>query len=198
MTSNRFLAAALLVAACAVAPLVSAQTKAVLWPASAIKWTDNPAVKGARTAVLWGDPTKGAYGALKQIPAGATLAPHTHKNDSRVVMVKGTVTLDIEGKKTALPAGSYTLIPGGVPHSATCGAAAACEYFEEMSGAFDSTPAGTSLGRTRRAFLRRARSCSATRRASTPRRSTRRSIGLMRRRRMRDGRRRCRAISASR
>ena len=34
------------------------------------------------------------------------------------------------------------LIPGGVPHAATCGAGAACEYYEEMSGAFDSVPAG--------------------------------------------------------
>src|SRR5437588_451795 len=137
MRSDRFLPVALIVVVGAMAALVSAQPKAVLWPAPAITWTDNPAIKGARTAVLWGDPTKGAYGALKQIPAGATLAAHTHKNDSRVVMVKGTVTLDIEGKKTALPAGSYTLIPGGVPHAATCGAGAACEYFEEMSGAFD-------------------------------------------------------------
>lgn len=120
--------------------VASAQTKAVLWPAGAIKWTDTAAVPGAKMATLWGDPAKGAYGALKQIPAGAALAAHSHKNDSHVVMVKGTVTLDIDGKKTPLGPGSYTLIPGGVPHSAACGAGAACEYFEEMAGAFDSTP----------------------------------------------------------
>lgn len=122
------------------AALVSAQSKTVVWPASAIQWTDNPAMKGAKTAVLWGDPAKGPYGALKMIPAGATLAPHSHKHDSRVVIVKGSVTLEIEGKKNVLAAGSYTLIPGGTPHGAACGAAAACEYFEEMAGAFDSVP----------------------------------------------------------
>jgi quercetin dioxygenase-like cupin family protein len=120
--------------------VASAQTKAVVWPAAAIKWTDSAAAPGAKLAVLWGDPTTGGYGALKQVPAGTVLAAHTHKNDSHVVMVKGTVTLDIDGKKTPLGQGSYVLIPGGVPHSATCGAGSACEYFEEMSGAFDSSP----------------------------------------------------------
>ena len=121
--------------------VASAQTTAVVWPSAAIKWTDNAAVQGAKSATLWGDPAKGAYGALKQVPAGTVLAAHTHKNDSHVVVVKGTVTLDVEGKKTPLGPGSYTMIPGGVPHTAACGAAAACEYFEHMAGAFDSSPA---------------------------------------------------------
>jgi quercetin dioxygenase-like cupin family protein len=112
-----------------------------VWPTEAIKWTDTAAAPGAKMAVLWGDPTKGAYGALKQVPAGTVLALHSHKNDSRVVVVKGTVALEMEGKTTPLASGSYVLIPGGVPHSATCRAGAACEYFEEMSGAFDTTPA---------------------------------------------------------
>jgi quercetin dioxygenase-like cupin family protein len=121
--------------------ITSAQSKAVLWPSAAIKWADSPAAPGAKTAVLWGDPTKGAYGALKQVPAGTVLAAHTHSNASHVVVVKGTVTLDIEGKKTALGSGSYTMIPGKVPHSAVCGAGAACEYFEHMTAAFDSAAA---------------------------------------------------------
>jgi len=126
-------------AVCLMATLTSAQSKTVIWPDSAIKWTDSAAAPGAKVAVLWGDPTKGAYGALKQVPAGTVLAAHTHTNDSHVVIVKGTVTLDIEGKKHAVPVGSYTMIPGGVPHSATCGSTT-CEYFEHMNGAFDSSP----------------------------------------------------------
>src|SRR5947207_1350341 len=86
--------------------VTSAQSKAVVWPAAAVKWTDSPVAPGAKMAVLWGDPTKSAYGALKKIPAGTAIAAHTHTRDSHVVMVKGTVTLDIEGKKTALGPGS--------------------------------------------------------------------------------------------
>ena len=132
-----FVGSALLMA---VMVVVAAQTKAVIWPAGALKWTDNPAVTGAKQTVLWGDPTKGAYGALKQVPAGTVLAAHTHKNDSRVIMIKGTVGLELDGKTTDLGPGSYALIPGAAPHSATCRVGGACEYFEEMSGAFDSTP----------------------------------------------------------
>lgn len=119
----------------------SAQSKSVVWPSAAIKWTHSPAAPDAKVAVLWGDPAKGAYGALKQVPAGTVLAAHTHSNDSHVVIVKGSITLDLEGKKTTVGPGSYTLIPGGVPHAATCGAGASCEYFEHMTAAFDSAPA---------------------------------------------------------
>ena len=50
--------------------------KPVVWSAADIRWTDNPAMKGAQQAILWGDPTKGAYGALKRIPAGTVVAMH--------------------------------------------------------------------------------------------------------------------------
>jgi quercetin dioxygenase-like cupin family protein len=118
-----------------------AQTKTVVWPADAIKWTDTTAAPGAKIAVLWGDPNKGAYGALKQVPGGTVLAKHTHKNDSHVLMVMGSISLEIEGKTTVLGPGSFATIPGGVPHAATCRGTAACQYFETMSGVFDSTPA---------------------------------------------------------
>ena len=56
------------------------------------------------------------------------------------MIVKGTITLDMEGRKSTVGPGSYTMIPGGMPHVSTCGAGAACEYFEHMDGAFDSAP----------------------------------------------------------
>jgi quercetin dioxygenase-like cupin family protein len=130
----------LLIGVVALLQVSSAQTKSVIWPAATIKWVDNPTIAGAKQAVLWGDPAKGAYGALKQVPAGTVLASHTHTNDSRVVVVRGTISLEIDGKTTSLGPGSFALLPGGAPHAATCGATGVCEYFEEMSGAFDSTP----------------------------------------------------------
>lgn len=47
----------------------------------------------------------------------------------------------MEGKKTTVGPGSNTMIPGGLPHSATCGAGALCKYFEPMTAAVDSAPA---------------------------------------------------------
>ena len=52
----------------AAAAMAAAAEKAVVSSASELKWTDNPAMKGARLAVLWGDPAKGPYGVLKSIP----------------------------------------------------------------------------------------------------------------------------------
>ena len=109
-------------------------------PAASLKWADNPAVAGAKQAVLWGDPATGPYGALKQVPGGTVLAAHTHKNDGRVVVITGSIALEIDGKTTTLGPGSYALIPGSAPHAATCQGTAACQYLEQMQGAFDSTP----------------------------------------------------------
>ena len=115
--------------------------KGTLWSASELKWVDNPAIKGAQQAVLWGDPTKGAYGALKKVPAGTVLPMHTHTNLTRVVMVAGTISFTFEGSPAKdLGPQSYTAIPGGVPHGATCKAGADCVYFETSIGAYDMKP----------------------------------------------------------
>ena len=111
---------------------------AVVWPAADIKWSDNPAIPGAKIAVLWGDPKAGAYGALKTLPAGSTLRLHTHTYDQKVLPVSGTIVLSIYGGASKeLGPGSYAFIPGGLKHSADCKAGAACMYFEEQPGASD-------------------------------------------------------------
>ena len=111
---------------------------AIVWPAGDIKWTDNPAIKGAKIAVLWGDPAKGPYGAFRTLPAGPSLALHTHTNDQRVIAVSGAIVLSMEGgSPKELGPGSYAFIPGGAKHSVQCKAGAACTYFEEGMGASD-------------------------------------------------------------
>ena len=111
---------------------------AVVWPAVDIKWSDNPAMKGAKIAVLWGNPKTGAYGALKTIPGGGSLPLHTHSHDQKVISISGTILLSIEaGPAKDLTSGSYAFIPGGLKHSAECKAEADCTYFEEQAGASD-------------------------------------------------------------
>lgn len=111
---------------------------AVMWPAADIKWTDNPAIKGAKIAVLWGDPKTGAYGALKKMPGGNTLTLHTHTYDQKVIILGGTVVLTMEGgAHKEMGAGSYAFIPGGAKHTAECKAGADCLYFEEQQGKSD-------------------------------------------------------------
>jgi quercetin dioxygenase-like cupin family protein len=111
---------------------------AVVWPAADLKWSDSPAIKGAKIATLWGDPKTGAYGALKTIPDGVTLALHTHTYDQRVIALTGTIVLSIDGGSSKdLTPGSYAFIPGGLKHTAACKAGAECKYFEEQPGASD-------------------------------------------------------------
>jgi mannose-6-phosphate isomerase-like protein (cupin superfamily) len=137
---KRFLAFALIVGFAFAAGAVAAG-KGVVSPASDLKWTDNPAMKGAQQALLWGDPAKGAYGAFKKIPGGTVLGLHTHAHDQRAVMISGTIEFNFEGEdKKELGPGSYVSIPGGAAHDATCKAGADCIYLEESVGAADFKP----------------------------------------------------------
>lgn len=113
-------------------------TAPVVWAAADVKWSDSPALKGAKVAVLWGDPKTGPYGTLKTLPGGASLALHTHTYDQRAIVLSGTVILTFEGGAAKdLGPGSYALIPGGAKHKADCKAGAECVYFEEATGAAD-------------------------------------------------------------
>ena len=125
-------------AAFATAGMALAAEKAVVTSASELKWIDSPVMKGAKQAVLWGDPAKGAYGTLRSVPGGAALGLHTHSHSQRVVLVSGTIEFNMEGEpKKELGPGSYVSIPGGAPHDATCKAGADCVYLEEATGAAD-------------------------------------------------------------
>lgn len=116
----------------------AAAQDAVVWPAADIKWVDSATMKGAKTAVLWGDPAKGAFGALNRLPAGMELPNHWHSADRRVVAVSGTVWISVQGKPAKdMGAGSYASIPAKVPHSAGCKKGADCVYFEESTGKAD-------------------------------------------------------------
>jgi mannose-6-phosphate isomerase-like protein (cupin superfamily) len=116
--------------------------KAVVWQAGDVKWTDSPAMKGLSVAPLWGDPSKGAYGALKKVTAGTEFAWHTHSSDQKVVGISGTFDFQIEGDAVKqLGPGAYTFVPAGVKHTAKCQMGADCMYFEEQPGKSDYIPA---------------------------------------------------------
>ena len=121
----------------AIGGIAAQQGKAVVWPAADIKWSDNPAIPGAKLAALWGNPRTGAYGALKTLPAGSTLRLHTHTYDQKLLVLSGSIVLSISGASKDLGPGSYAFIPAGEKHSADCKAGAACTYFEEQPGASD-------------------------------------------------------------
>src|SRR6266700_5362735 len=77
---------------------------------------------GRQRAQLFGDSTRdGAWVDRAKIPAGARVLAHTHPQDELVTVIEGTWYLG-EGAKfdsaklKAYPAGSFILIPAGIPH----------------------------------------------------------------------------------
>jgi beta-alanine degradation protein BauB len=125
----------------------------VVRPVSDLKWTDlDPAgAPGVKVADLWGDHTKGAFGAYFKLPAGFAVPLHTHTHDMNVVFVSGTYIQAPEGKpEFRLGPGSYLMQPGGnYRHITSCDKASECLFFVESKGAFDLKPveAGKAPGR---------------------------------------------------
>ena len=119
----------------------------VFMPASDVKWVDlDPkGAPGVKIADLWGDHTKGPYGAYLKLPAGFTTPLHTHTYAMKVVFVSGTYLQRPEGKsEVRLGPGSYMMQPGGkYKHITSCDKAADCVLFVESSGPFDLKPVET-------------------------------------------------------
>ena len=90
-------------------------------------------------ADLWGDHTKGAFGAIFKLPAGFAAPLHTHTYAIKVVIVSGTYIQAPEGKpEFRLGPGSYLMQPGGnYRHTTSCDAASECVFLAQSNGKFD-------------------------------------------------------------
>jgi quercetin dioxygenase-like cupin family protein len=88
-----------------------------------VRWfTPSNYTDGRERAQLLGDSSQGgAWVDRVKIPAGKRVLAHTHPQDEPVTVIEGTWYLG-EGTKfnstklKAYPAGSFILIPAGVPH----------------------------------------------------------------------------------
>jgi quercetin dioxygenase-like cupin family protein len=109
--------------------------------AADLKWTDlDPeGAPGVKIADLWGDHTKGAFGAMFKLPAGFAAPLHRHTHEMKLVIVSGTYVQAEEGKpEFRLGAGAYLLQPGGsYKHTTRCDQASDCVFFVESKGPFD-------------------------------------------------------------
>jgi hypothetical protein len=124
----------------------AAATTPTFTPAADLKWVDlDPkGAPGVKVADLWGNHTKGAYGAYLKLPAGFTTPLHTHTYAMKVIFVSGTYIQAPEGKpEVRLGPGSYMMQPGGnYKHVTSCDKSADCVFFVESAGPFDLKPVG--------------------------------------------------------
>ena len=117
--------------------------KPVFWTASDLKWMPMPNSGGVMTATLWGDQTKGPYGAFNKFPAGFKAPLHYHTNAAKIVVIKGAYTYN--GKQYG--SGSFLDIPGGDKHESGGVADSETIFFIEQSGNFDLVPVDMSGGK---------------------------------------------------
>ena len=114
----------------------TAAQPAVYMP-STIKWEAGTGpFKGVMVAMLDGDPTQaGPYTFRLKLPDGTKFPVHYHLDTERVTVISGTFLVGIgtmydASKMTALPAGSFVVVPAGVRHYA----AAQGETIVQLSG----------------------------------------------------------------
>jgi len=87
-----------------------------------IVWTQRRVSPNVFYAAIYGDASKpGPYAFRVRAEAGHSLAPHTHPDERTVTVLSGTYWTGVgetfdAGKLVAFPAGSFYVIPAGVPH----------------------------------------------------------------------------------
>ena len=116
ISRNRFVFAAALALACAVAPRASAKgpDKAVVAPAADLKWND-AGIPGVATASVDGDMKKGVSHFFLKYAAGFVAPLHHHSPDHHGAIVSGTLVLITGGKEVRLAPGSYFSLKNKAP-----------------------------------------------------------------------------------
>ncbi len=109
-----------------------------------LQWVD---LGGPKLAGLSGNPQKGPYIGLLQLPggsAGFTSPWHSHSGDYEAVQITGTSTHWVKGedgtKAKKMTPGSYWTMPGKVDHISQCEKGAECLVLVMQKKKFDFLP----------------------------------------------------------
>jgi quercetin dioxygenase-like cupin family protein len=102
-----------------------AKAEAITINPSDLKWGDAPPdlPRGAKLAVLHGDPSKNAVFTLRlKLPSGYKIPPHWHTKDEQLTVLSGTFLLHMGDTMDApaheLGPGAYHFLPGKMHHAA--------------------------------------------------------------------------------
>ena len=96
---------------------------------------------GVSKVMLWGDDTKGPYGAFTKFAPGLNNPLHTHTNDIRLVVLKGAYIYKPEkGEEKRVGPGQYLFVPGGDRHVSSGDPKEGALFYEESPEKFDLNP----------------------------------------------------------
>jgi hypothetical protein len=102
-------------------------------PADQVQYQD-VGIGKLQLGTVWGDSTKGAYGAFLRIPAGFVSPVHLHTGDYYGVVVEGTVVNFEEGHpEVPLGPGSYFFQRGKIDHVTKCSGSTDCLFYLSQS-----------------------------------------------------------------
>lgn len=112
----------------------------VLLKSGDLKWAEAPPTvpKGARMALVYGDPATGPYAQFVKIPKGYVFRPHFHSQNEWVTIISGRMAagfgteMDMSAGKE-LSAGGFAFIPTGTPHWAV--AKSDVLFYQQVGGA---------------------------------------------------------------
>ena len=125
---RRLLLASTILTAVAATPAYAADAsqEAVFMDPGALKWQDAPPdlPKGAKIAVLYGDPSKeGPFVIRLRAPAGYKIPPHWHSQTENLTIITGAFHFGSGDKQNAagehvMKAGAYHYLPAKAHHYA--------------------------------------------------------------------------------
>lgn len=123
MRRGSILLAALILAVTAFAfAQTSSQTAPTIVMPTDLKWSTQGVPKGMAIATVAGDPNGTSWYVQRiKMDAGAKFPPHTHGKTEMVSVLSGTLLAGIgstfdQSKMKELPAGTFVVMPAGVPH----------------------------------------------------------------------------------
>src|SRR5687767_11659263 len=122
------------IAAALAIPLVAQAQSPVLMTFKELKWIDQPAPKGARQVLLWGDEQSTEHAVMVSWPINTKLTNVTRTQDLHVLVIAGTVTIDVEGKYREFGPSGVVVVPKGLKHTLGCEAAGECRFLVHHPG----------------------------------------------------------------
>ena len=111
-----------------------AAPKDMVVPADQMKFLE--VMPGISKMTLWGDPSKGPYGAITRFKKGTKVEWHTHPHDIRAVVISGTMLYNNGSGEQRLGPGSFLQERASIKHTTAASAESDLEFFEEGAGPF--------------------------------------------------------------
>lgn len=118
-------------------PAGASKADAILLTESDLEWIADPKRPGTYMAYAEGDPAKGPAHFYLKYDRGFAGGLHYHTSDHGGWILSGTVIIQVDGKDTKLPPGSFYFIKGKKPHIAKCDTTADCIMTVDVRGTWD-------------------------------------------------------------